>query len=345
MNILFPSSPISPRTVDEAFDVEAVAAKEAGFGISRVDLEILLGGAVKVAGIPEVKDGYPDARDILYRGWLMKPEQYQALSARLERRLVTGPVSYEIAYNLPQWYPLFAEGVTPRTLILPGTTFDLDDVVKHVYQTFGHNFTAAQLKEIDEIQEWQRVNGTMIIQNRPDLLNLPRPYPVMVKDYLKSAKHRWFDACYMPDCQDFENVKRVTRNFLDTQGDGLTGGLCFRQFIPCTQIGVHSKTRAPLFNEWRAFLKYGKVIYLAPYWAEGDYSTVPKPGALLIAELCKGLKDLPLVAVDIGQREWPSPPGEEAWVVFEVNDGGSAGVPEGGNVNEFYRVLFKEFAG
>jgi hypothetical protein len=231
-------------------------------------------------------------------------------------------VAYDIAHNLPKWYPLFGEGVTPRTLVLPGTTFDLDEVAKRVWQTF---------QALDPSHE------------PADHMELPGPQPVMVKDYLKSAKHRWHDACYISDCQDFEDAKRVTKNFLDTQGDSLTGGLCFRKFIRCRQIGTHSKTRAPLFNEWRAFLKHGRVIYLAPYWAEGDYTYGLKADTAIFETLCAGLKDLPFVAVDIGQRDGVFPR-EETWVVFEVNDGGSAGVPEGGDVNEFYRVLHKEFA-
>lgn len=344
MNILFPSSPLQPKAVDESFGEEARAAKEAGFGISRVDLEILLGGEVKLAGIPEAKDDL-GVRDMLYRGWLMKPEHYQALSAKLEWRLVTGPVAYEIAYNLPRWYLLFGEGHTPRTLILPGNTFDLDEVAAKVWQTFQTRLSLTDQARVrayhDSFKPPPEGLGFHTGHLIPELMELPGPRPVLLKDYLKSAKHRWFDACYIPDCQDQENVKRVTKNFLDIQGENLTGGLCFREFIPGKKIGVHSKTGMPLVNEWRAFLKHGRVIYRAPYWSEGDYTKGGEPSVGLIEELCAGLHDLPLVAVDLGEREGEFSP---SWIIYEVNDGGSAGVPEGGDVGEFYRVLHREFA-
>jgi ATP-grasp domain, R2K clade family 3 len=346
VQILFPSNPLKPKAVDDSFGYEAQAAKEAGFGVSRVDLEVILGGEVKLGGVPEARDDL-GLRDILYRGWLMKPECYRALSDKLERRLVTGPVSYEIAYNLPQWYPLFAEGVTPRTLILPGKTFDLDEVAKRVWETFCTRLSLTDQARVKAHGEsFQGPDGSPIYHTGhllPELMELPGKRPVMVKDYLKSAKHRWFDACYMPDCQDLENTKRVTKNFLDNQSDNLTGGLCFRQFIPCRQIGIHSKIGMPLVNEWRAFLKFGKVFYLCPYWAEGDYSKGTKPTVGMIEEMCVGLRDIPLVAVDLGEKDGDFQD-DASWVVYEVNDGGGSGIPDGGDVKEFYRALSEEFA-
>jgi hypothetical protein len=86
----------------------------------------------------------------------------------------------------------------------------------------------------------------------------------------------------------------------------------------------------------------GKTFYLCPYWSEGDYAKGDRPTTALVDHLCKGLKDLPLVAVDFGERGTPDVYGH--WVVYEVNDGGAAGVPDGGNINGFYRALFKEFS-
>lgn len=354
MNVLFPSNPLQPKSVDESFGHEAQAAKEAGFNISRVDLEIILGGEVKLAGIPEKSDF--TERDILYRGWLMKPEHYLAIDLKLGRRLISGPQAYEVAYNLPQWYPLFAEDATPRTLIIPGKTFDLDAVAEKVYEEFSSGLNKTDQQRKKEFWDWKMsMNDGFNTAHEPvELMELPGARPVMLKDYLKSAKHAWFDACYMPDCRDRENVKRVAQNFLDIQGDHLTGGLCFRQFINCKRIGIHSKTGQPLVNEWRAFLKHGRVFYLCPYWAEGDYTKGSKPEVAVIESLCAGLKDLPFVAVDLGEMETAPPKAFDThagawtygipWVVYEVNDGGSAGVPDGGDVKEFYRVLAKEFA-
>jgi hypothetical protein len=43
-------------------------------------------------------------------------------------------------------------------------------------------------------------------------------------------------------------------------------------------------------------------------------------------------------AIDVAQKE------DGTWLVMELNDGGSAGVPEGGDVRGFYVRLAEELA-
>ena len=83
-------------------------------------------------------------------------------------------------------------------------------------------------------------------------------------------------------------------------------------------------------------MSYGKVFYLAPYWAEGDYSGA-RPEPTLIEGLADGLAALPLVAVDVAERD------DGRWMIVEINPGGAAGVPEGGNVRDFYAALWEMF--
>ena len=295
--ILFPASPINPRLIDDAWAPEAEAAAAEGFTVGRVDLEAILGGEIRVRGLPEIG---PD----LYRGWLMTPPRYEALHEHLGGRLVTPPAAYQTAYHLPEWLSLFQEGDTPRTLVIPGEVFDLKDVAAKV------------------LKQW---------------LELPGPRPVILKDYLKSAKHRWFDACFIPDCRNLEDTMRVTKNFIDTQGDNLTGGLCFREFVECKPLGVHPRTQQPLVNEWRAFLRFGEVFSLRPYWGGQDYGPVSVPDAGIIEAMSKGLSKLPFVALDFAEKL------DGGWVIFEVNDGGSAGIPDGLALPDFYQKLHKAF--
>ena len=48
------------------------------------------------------------------------------------------------------------------------------------------------------------------------------PGPWIVKDYVKSAKHYWNEACYIPQSA---NLQQVTRKFLEIRDDDLEGGL------------------------------------------------------------------------------------------------------------------------
>jgi hypothetical protein len=295
MNILFPANPIQPKSVERSFAAEAAAAKEAGFVIGRVGLEMVFGADVTIAGIE------PHAETI-YRGWLMKPELYRAIETALRtlhhNAFVPKSAHYKQAYLLPEWYGLLPEGATPRSIWMS---------------------PEADLSNLDAIA--QRVASTF-------------EGPVVIKDYVKSAKHRWFDACFIRDARDEDEVKRVTRNFLDTVREGLVGSIVFRQYVDFQRIGIHPKFHMPLVNEWRAFLCYGRVIYLAPYWASGDYGKGDKPDPAEVERIAAPLRDHQFYSVDIAQNA-----ARGGWSIMEINPAGAAGVPDGGNVRDFYRAL------
>ena len=275
-----------------AFEREAVACAAAGFEIGLIDLEVYLGGEAKLRKVP------PGDGEVLYRGWILDLDAYGRMEAAVAsrgKRLVTPIDAYRHIYHLPEWYEAVGGAErTPRSIWLPGASFDLDEVAKTVREAFGEG-------------------------------------PVLLKDYIKSRKHEWFDACFIPSAADGENVKRVVGNFLRLMDDHIVGGLVFRDFVPLRRVGLHSKSRLPLVREYRFFVLDGEPFFVAPYWAEGDYR-----GEAPDASVIEGI--LPLVksrfyAADVAERE------EGGWVLVELNDGGAAGVPEGGSVEDFYTRL------
>src|SRR5208282_4594070 len=156
MNILFPASPINPRHIDEAWAPEAEAALAEGFTVGRVDLEAILGGEIRVRDLPETGP-------VMYRGWLMTPSRYEALHEHLGKRLVTPPEAYNVAYHLPNWYLLFAEGDTPRTLVVPslrldlsggGELFDLKEVAEKVLKEFETQLSKSQQERVKKIHDY-----------------------------------------------------------------------------------------------------------------------------------------------------------------------------------------------
>ena len=54
---------------------------------------------------------------------------------------------------------------------------------------------------------------------------------VIVKDYVKSRKHEWYEACFIEDVKDTENALKVINNFIERQDDLLTGGIVLRDKI------------------------------------------------------------------------------------------------------------------
>ena len=126
----------------------------------------------------------------------------------------------------------------------------------------------------------------------------------------------------------------------------LYGGLVFRRFENFNYIGTHPKSKMPIVNEWRGFMLNGKLIYKAPYWATGDYKGVAEPSTALFESIVQRAKFVsPFIALDVAEKtpsEWVDTENHDNnWLTIEINSGGASGVPDGGDVKEFYQALGK----
>lgn len=77
--------------------------------------------------------------------------------------------------------------------------------------------------------------------------------PVVVKDYVKSQKHYWSEAFFIPSANSRESVERVVNRFIELQGKDLNEGLVFREFVEFEPLTIYSKSGMPLTKEF-AFL-------------------------------------------------------------------------------------------
>ena len=299
--ILFPSHSLHRKLPDPAFKDEFEAAISAGFKIGLVDIDQ---GHYAHTNIPA-----------LYRGWILKPEQYRELCTQ-EPKLIIGFVDYTNSYNFSKWYiQIFPN--TPLSTWIPGTA-----------QSFLKD-GKFDLTRLNVILEGGAVRNTSIL----DYLEAG---PLIIKDWVKSRKHEWLDDCFIPDPTDTENLCRVVTNFLNGQGDDLAGGLVFREFVNLKSIGTHPKSGLPLVNEHRFFVFKGQIFYSAPYWDAAFYSLANVPDKKVIIDLIPRIKSN-FFALDVAEKE------DGEWIVVEVNDGGTAGIPEGGNMHDFYQALRELF--
>jgi ATP-grasp domain-containing protein len=112
VHLLYPSNPLNSRDPDEQYVEESKVATEMGFEYSIFPFEYFLAG--KFRPIPELRP----AEMIVYRGWMMKPQEYlrfhDAICATGAVTL-TSPQQYELCHHLPRWYPIL-ESYTPETL-------------------------------------------------------------------------------------------------------------------------------------------------------------------------------------------------------------------------------------
>ncbi len=290
--ILFPCEPFEPRQVDGAFAEEREAALSAGFSVGLFDHTLIVGGQAEEA-VRRVRVQGP----AIYRGWMLTVPQYAVLYDELSRRdvqLGNSPERYAFCHELPNSYEVL-KGETPRSVWC---------AIQGEADFAAIRACAAQLG----------AGGAVL------------------KDYVKSQKHYWNEACYIPDATDGERVEAVVRRFLELQGPELNGGLVFRSYVPLKILGAHPQSGMPLAAEFRSFWLNGELVLSHKYWAE-----LTSFEAELPLDWMKSLVrqiDSSFFTMDVAMRE------DGTWVVIELGDGQVAGLPSQELAHDFYRALY-----
>ncbi|WP_405895062.1 hypothetical protein [Streptomyces sp. NBC_01527] len=160
--VLYCRDSLKPRCVDEHFAPEAQEVRAFGGAVGLIDHDALLQGDAKQA-VAQVPAGLGKA---WYRGWMLPSDRYAALAEALSRRgteLLVTPEQYRTAHELPGWYPMFVD-ITPASVWRPTEP------------------------------------GEMLTADDPAALAEPLlPGSGIVKGYVKSRKHEWEQACFIPD--------------------------------------------------------------------------------------------------------------------------------------------------
>jgi hypothetical protein len=115
LHFLFPSDPVEPMQPDEQFREQIDEMRRLGLGVSIVCLEELGEGTCRV------RSRIPSGATVVYRGWMLAPDDYEKLLALIQSYQASPFVSlqsYLACHYLPNWYPLVAE-FTAETKIFP----------------------------------------------------------------------------------------------------------------------------------------------------------------------------------------------------------------------------------
>lgn len=288
---LLPADPCAPRSPDPSFDAEVRAARGHGFDVAVFDATRLESGDAEGAVLRVPAD---DPRPLLHRGWMLRPEHYDALARALAARgrsLVVSPEAYVEAHWYPRAHPHFA-ALAPPSVWSVGE--DLDDAA-----------TACAA--------------------------LP-PGAALVKDYVKSAKHRWDEACFIPDVSDRAAVRRVCAALRDDRGALFQGGYVFRQALPLRRGGTDMRGH-PVHDEFRMFFVRGELVLPARY---GFLDETPdlRPAVTAAARRFAS----PFLSIDVAFLE------DGGWRVIEAGDGGVSGLPVTWLEETFWGDLAQRFA-
>lgn len=295
MRVIFCSDPLRPRQVDPAYLGEHAAVQARGCATSLISYEALVDEGDAERAVRRVESG-GDGEPGVYRGWMLRPEAYGRLYQALEERdvmLINTPDAYRHCHYLPVSFAAIAD-LTPRTIWLAANDGVSMDAVMDAASVFGDR-------------------------------------PIIVKDYVKSRKHEWEEACYIPSAADRAAVERVVRRFLELQGVDLNEGLVFREFVAFEPLTTHSKSGMPLTREFRLFFLDGEPLAAVEYWEEGDYAGERPPVELFI-EAARRVRSR-FFTMDVAKRV------DGGWMIVELGDGQVAGLPEHVDVGAFYQTL------
>lgn len=295
MKLMFCSDPLNLNVPDPSYGDEVSAATSLGIEYGLFSDEALIRNHSLVMAVRGATKR-TESELIIYRGWMLKPSEYKNLYDALARRnliLINDPFAYAHCHYLPESYSVIEDHTAKSVWLKTGPEVSFDTVMM-LLRPFGAS-------------------------------------PIIVKDFVKSRKHEWNEACYIPSASNREAVERVVCRFLELQDNDLNEGLVFREFIEFEPLATHSKSGMPLTKEFRVFFLDGKPIYCTAYWQEGDYAGIVPPIERFIS-VAQAVKSR-FFTMDIAKRL------DGEWMIVELGDAQVAGLPETADVVQFYEAL------
>ncbi|MCL1673986.1 ATP-grasp domain-containing protein [Elizabethkingia meningoseptica] len=250
---LFCESLFQDKKVDEDFEDQFAAVKENGFTTLLFSYENLINSDQYTFTTKNIRP-IEKLSEIIYRGWMLTPQQYTILYNDLlskNYKLINSPIEYQNCHYLPDSLQ-FIKDKTPKT----------------IFRKYENE------NSIDDLIENAKVFGEK---------------PVILKDYVKSEKHDWETACFVGNASNADKLKQSINNLLRLRGKYLNEGIVIREFIELIPLTTHSKSSMPLTEEYRLFFYNHTLIEIYNYWEEGNYN-LSKPDITLFEEIAKAVK-------------------------------------------------------
>ena len=230
-----------------------------------IEVAVIDVDALTSEGMTEATRRVPPDRDaVLYRGWMMSSSQYWSMETALREKqtgLVTSSEQYQKSHEMPGWYPYFRSH-TPLTGWTDGE--DTDELLS-IPASLGFEGSA------------------------------------ILRDFVKSEKHHWLEACFVPDIADGEALRSVAENLRAFRGANFTGGYVIRDF---------EEFEGPEIRTW--WVNGERVLTTAHPDTPDDFV---EPDDIDGLERCVAALGAPFVSVDLVHRR------DGVWRVVEIGDG------------------------
>lgn len=293
--ILFCESPFESNMVDEDFQDQFIFAKENGFKTLLFSFDDLTSEDRFLLATKRIQP-IDNLVTAIYRGWMLTPKQYSILYRDLlskNYKLINSVEEYKNCHYLPDSLR-FIEHRTPKT----------------VYEKLVNK------ESIDSLIEKAKVFGQKSL---------------ILKDYVKSEKHDWDTACFVPDASDSEKLKQSINKLIELRDKYLNEGIVVREFVELNDLTIHSKSGMPLTEEYRLFFCNKKLVGIYDYWEEGEYS-LTKPDIAEFEEIAKSVESN-FFSMDIARQK------NGELIIIELGDGQVAGLPDKTDRAEYYKKL------
>lgn len=206
----------------------------------------------------------PAADDAVYRGWMLSAAGYAAFAAALGARQVTLRTD-------PDQYR--------RAHELPGWYATAAALTPESRWTVGVDRT-----DFDRVRTGLGVG------------------PAVLRDWTKSAKHHWHEACFVPELADAQAAWRIATRLRELRDDDFTGGFVLRRFEPLSGVEV------------RTWWVAGRCVLTGPHPdTPGELPDAPVDTAPLTPVLAA--LGLPFVTADLARHA------DGRWRLVEIGDG------------------------
>jgi hypothetical protein len=232
------------------------------------------------------------SRRWLYRGWMLSEEEYTALyEAVLER---------------------------DEELVVDPESFALATYAPQYLPLLGEQSAPARWTEDESIEEaWE-------------LAQELGPPPWIVKDHVKSAKERFYRACFVPEGASFEDFREICEALLEFRGDRFERGFVVKKYVELATLPGFTPEQRRVTDEHRLFFWEGKLVAHAPYY-DVD-TTLEAPNQF---DVLGKLVDSPFFTADVARLA------SGGFTVVELNDGGCSTLPEQLDPRDLYRALLR----
>ncbi|MEM7010016.1 MAG: ATP-grasp domain-containing protein [Verrucomicrobiota bacterium] len=234
-----------------------------------------------------------NAQRLILRGWMLPGESYAALYEALQ-----------------------AKGYEPQT--------SPEDYEQAHYLPYGYPL----IKEHTSRSEWIEGDDPNAAW---EMYQRFRHADAIIKDWVKSAKSRWKEGCYIPANTTEDRFKEIYKVFRQERSKLFNRGVVLREFMPIVERGSDIRG-LPIVEEWRLFFWRGKIL-IRP-----DQKHPSPLGESDRWEAIAQQFSSPFITIDVAYLT------DDTWKIVEVGDGGVSGLPIGLDPVRFYSALWNQVA-